>query len=98
MLTCVSVTVAHRLRVAREARGLNQRDLAEKAGLSVAYVHKVERTLDPGMERDAIANPRLDCVEKLAAALDVPIQWLALGIGPEPTWKAPGEGGSGAAA
>ena len=80
------MTVAHRLRTAREARKLNQRDLAEKAGLSVAYVHKVERTLDPGMERDAIAHPRTDCVAKLAEALNVPQEWLLLGIGPEPKW------------
>jgi hypothetical protein len=38
------------------------------------------------MESDAIENPRLDCLEKLAAALAVPMQWLALGIGPEPVW------------
>ncbi len=104
------MSFAQRLRTARLARGYNQRELAVKAGLSVAYVHRVERALDAGMEDDSIEHPGLDAMQKLAAALEmpddgrlpveVPIAWLVFGQGPEPAWPplvpvAAVEGGNG---
>ena len=49
------------LRQIRRARGLSQVELAEKVGCSQAMVSKIEK---------GQANPTLDMIEALAAALD----------------------------
>ncbi|HOO52135.1 MAG TPA: helix-turn-helix transcriptional regulator [Alphaproteobacteria bacterium] len=36
--------ISHRLRKARRARGLTQEEVAENAGLSVAYIGQIERS------------------------------------------------------
>ena len=53
---------AERLRGLRSARGLTQRDLADKAGVALTYVSRLEA---------AGASPGIDLLERLAAALDV---------------------------
>ncbi len=50
------------LKEIREARFLSQRDLAEKAGVSVDTISRIERGLH---------HPRLCTIRWLAAALDV---------------------------
>jgi transcriptional regulator with XRE-family HTH domain len=82
------MNVAERLRTARTKRGFSQKGLSAAAGLSNAYVGQVERALDPDRSEDAatIENPSLAILERLAGVLDVPPEWLALGIEPEPDW------------
>lgn len=76
-------TVAERLRVAREASGLTQRDLSVRAGLSNAYVSQVERGI--GAERGdsgIIWKPSTEALQSLADVLSVRVEWLAFGSGP----------------
>ena len=53
---------AERLRGLRSARGLTQRDLADKAGVTLTYVSRLEA---------AGAAPGIDLLERLAGALGV---------------------------
>ena len=52
------------IRRLRKQRGLTQRQLAERSGLSERYVSEVER---------GVANPRLMSLKELAAGLGVTI-------------------------
>lgn len=65
-----------RLKAAREARGLSQTALGERAGISHTQVSN--------LEAERHGSPGLDTAEKLALALDVPVAWLAYGIGRTP--------------
>lgn len=71
--------LAKRLFLAREKRGLTQAELGEKAGLSPAYAAHIENCL--------IVSPGSDSLRRLAKALNVPLEWLAFGIGEEPNWE-----------
>lgn len=84
------MTVAERLKKAREARGLGQKELSTNAGVSNAYVGMVERVLEvDAPPHTQIRNPGVEQLQKLALALDVPEEWLVLGIGPDPFDGAP---------
>lgn len=77
--------LAERVSHARARRGLSQRQLAAMAGLSHAYLSIFE-------SRGHIESPTLPTIERLAEALDVPAEWLAFEVGPEPEWSSePGE-------
>ena len=56
------------LKKLREAKGLTQGELAERAGLHRVYVTQLET----GVEK----NPTLDMLERLAKALGVPASQL----------------------
>ena len=56
------------IRTLREARGLTQRDLADKAKVTGAYVAQLET----GTKK----NPSLDVLKRLARALGVPVTEL----------------------
>jgi len=60
----VATRFGTRLRELRVAAGLTQAELAEKAGISVNFISLVERGLK---------SPTLSTMERLAAALKVPI-------------------------
>lgn len=62
---------------------MSQAELARAAGMSSGYLSLLER--DPA-DPDAIKAPRVDSLSKLAEALQVPLEWLASGKGPEPDW------------
>lgn len=81
------VNVVERIRHARKKRHLSKPKLSEAAGLSNAYVTQLERSLEPDADTAAtIAQPGIEAIQKLAAALDVPVEWLAFGAGEEPDW------------
>jgi transcriptional regulator with XRE-family HTH domain len=58
------VELAALLREARAARGLSLRDVAEGAGTTVSYVHR--------LERGRVRRPGGDVLRRVAAALDLP--------------------------
>lgn len=61
---------------------MTQRDLAEAAGLSNAYISMVERGADaPPGAKGVIRSPSLDVLEKLAPVLRVRVEWLAFESG-----------------
>ena len=60
-----------RLKVAREARGLNSTDIGRKAGLGHQTATQIERSL---------RTPQIDTVERIARALCVEPCWLAFGL------------------
>jgi transcriptional regulator with XRE-family HTH domain len=72
--------------LARIRRGLRQQELAKRAGLSSGYLSQLENEGDGAR----IRAPGLDKARALALALDVPLEWLAFGEGPEPTWEPTG--------
>jgi len=80
------MTLPDRLRYARKKRGWTQRQLAERAGMSNAYVSILERTGTPSALWE---SPKVATIEKLAKALRVPVAWLAFGQGREPAWPEP---------
>jgi len=55
------------IRIQRSARRMSQLDLAEKSGLHRTYVSDLER---------GGRNPTVQCIEKIARALDMPISEL----------------------
>jgi len=55
------------------------RELAERAGMSNAYVSL--------LEAGTWQTPTLLSLTKLAKALGVTRQWLVFGEGPEPVWQ-----------
>ena len=63
----VATRFGTRLRELRVAAGLTQAELAERAGISVNFISLVERGLK---------SPTLSTMERLAAALKVPIMEL----------------------
>jgi transcriptional regulator with XRE-family HTH domain len=70
--------LAINLRRARHARGLTQDDIATMSGVNRAYVSDLER---------GRRNIGIDCIGRIAAALDVPAASLLL-----PTEKSPTSG------
>lgn len=58
----------HPVRVLREFRGLGLRQLAAAAGVSPSYLSEIETGEKPGS---------VECIRRLAAALDVPMDLLA---------------------
>jgi transcriptional regulator with XRE-family HTH domain len=66
----------HRIRRAREARGLSQEQLAQTVGRSVRSIGRFES----GESEPSVATLRL-----LAEALDVSLAWLLTGEGQGPT-------------
>lgn len=68
-------TMGHRLRHARERRGLGSRELARRAGVNEAYPSQIEGGFRTRIEAATLA--------KLAGALEVSLDWLVNG-GPEP--------------
>lgn len=77
------MTIGQRVRMAREKRCMSQRRLGAAAGMSETYVFQLEGGKDGRSE--LIKSPTLETLEKLAAALDVPVEWLAFGHG-SPGW------------
>lgn len=79
------MTPAERVRYARQKRGLAQRELSRTADVSDTYVLMLERSLEEGRpSNEQIKEPGLEHLTKLAKALDVPVEWLAFGAGPNP--------------
>ena len=54
-------------RTIRKSKGMNQDEVAERAGLSTSYISDVER---------GAANPKLDTIEALARGIDVDVMNL----------------------
>lgn len=83
--------ITERIKAACERKGWSKYKLAQVADISNGYFTQLEND-DPTAQR--IQQPKLATLKKLADALDVPIEWLAFGSGPEPTWPSePGEVG-----
>jgi transcriptional regulator with XRE-family HTH domain len=61
-------TIAEQVRAYREQRGLSQRGLARAAGVAAVLVTK--------LESEAISDPRISTLRKLAKALDVTVAEL----------------------
>jgi transcriptional regulator with XRE-family HTH domain len=59
--------IGHRIRQLREKRGISHDDLQEFSGLDSSYIARIEqgRTVPP-----------LETLERIAAALAVPLYWL----------------------
>lgn len=77
-----STTPGDRIRDVRKRRGLTQRELADKAGVSLSWVKKAEQGAD-GYE-----SPRMEMLHKAARALRVPTSALAAGQDAEPPRQA----------
>lgn len=71
-----------RLALAREARGMSQRDLSVTAGFSPGHVRHLEVARS---ERVPLAH-----LEPLAKVLRVTPEWLAFGVGQGPAFAKPG--------
>ena len=67
--------VGKRVRELREARGLTQEQLAEKAGINGKYFGGVER---------GEANLTLTTIDKISKALAVPVAELFVNVGNKP--------------
>lgn len=65
-------TFAQRLEVTRRQNLMTQADLAEKSGVALITVTRLENQKGEG-------NPRPDTVKKLARALDIDPAWLLFG-------------------
>lgn len=65
--TTVQLRFGKRLREIRRSFSISQEQLANRAELDRTYISLLERGL---------RNPTLNCIEKLAKALDVPISEL----------------------
>jgi transcriptional regulator with XRE-family HTH domain len=83
------MTIAERVKLSRERRGIGQRELAEKCGFSGGYLSQLE---NENPDRAKIKSPSLDRTRALAQALRVPFNWLAFGEGEEPSWDDPVDG------
>lgn len=68
--------LADRVAMARAKTGLKQRQVAEIAGLSAAYIARLEGP------NNVIRNPRRETLERVAAALGVRAEWLLTGRRP----------------
>ena len=71
----VEMTLGKRIRAARIKRGLNQRELGEKLGVTSAAISGWER------DQDGIDSRRLPALQKV---LKVPYRWLLNGVGDPP--------------
>ncbi len=60
--------VSKNLKKIRNAKGLSQRGLAEKANVSYTYINRIER--------EVYENPSFELLNKLAKALEVPVEVL----------------------
>jgi transcriptional regulator with XRE-family HTH domain len=65
-------TFAQRLEAMRKQNLMTQADLAEKSGVALITVTRLENQKGEG-------NPRPDTVKKLAKALDIDPAWLLFG-------------------
>lgn len=74
-LECVSGDLGDRLQSVRKRKGLTQRELAERSGVSLSFIRKIEQG-----ERDDI---RLTKLRRIAVALDCPMSAL-MGSNPPP--------------
>jgi transcriptional regulator with XRE-family HTH domain len=70
-------SLAERLHWARSVAGLSTRALASKAGVASGYPSAIEL--------DQVKNPGLDSLTKIAAALEIEVGWLMLGVGQKPS-------------
>lgn len=61
-------TTGERIRDARKARGMTQKELAEKVGVKFSAIHKYETGL--------VVNLKRETISALAKALDVAPSWL----------------------
>lgn len=68
--------IGGRLRLAREARGLTQEELARRVNVTASTVSK--------WEQGARANPQSRAMVAVAALLGVSLDWLLLGKGRGP--------------
>lgn len=66
------VSIGQRLNQVRTGQYISMRSVAIKAGLSPAYLGKIERNE---------ANPTIDVLERLADVLSVNLEVLTLGVG-----------------
>ena len=83
----LSKKIAYRLRTLREASGLSQQEVAERADLSLSLVAK--------MEQGRKADPRASTVLALAAALSVRPGQVIENLTPPPDGFFPGKGKKG---
>jgi transcriptional regulator with XRE-family HTH domain len=70
-------TIAERIDLALSKRGLSKRQAARESGIAKGWLS------------NAINDPKVSTLEKLAEALRVPPEWLAFGSGKEPKWGRP---------
>jgi len=66
-MSSITKTIGERLRTYRNRAGLNQEELAEKAGVHPTYIGQLER---------GEKNATLETVEKVARALSLPFEVL----------------------
>jgi transcriptional regulator with XRE-family HTH domain len=70
-------TFGHNLRELRRAKGVSQRELAEKVGVDFSYISKVEN--------DRLPPPAADTIVKICEELGFPPDELLASIGKMPT-------------
>lgn len=62
------MSISENLKRARNAKGLSQRGLAEKANVSYTYINRIEK--------EVYKNPSYELLNKLAMALEIPVESL----------------------
>jgi transcriptional regulator with XRE-family HTH domain len=72
-------SVAARLKVIREAKGVTKYRLAKVSGVSETYIYRIERGL--------IENPRRDTLQKLANGLNITLAQLVEETNPSDAWQ-----------
>lgn len=77
--TMPKTALSRRLARAREQRKLSPGELAKDANVSQRHVYAIES--------GESTNPRLETLIRLADSLNVPLEWLSIGSGPEPDWE-----------
>ena len=74
-----SVEIGKNIKTLRKARGLSQEQLAEKAGIGITWMRKIEQDC---------ANVTRDIIERLARALNVSVLVLyGLQMDPDAVWN-----------
>ena len=68
----IIATLGARIAIARQKRGLGEKDLAQKVGVSATYVRRYEQDLN---------DPSLHNLKLIAEALEVSPGWLLSGEG-----------------
>lgn len=63
------------IRKYRKQRSLTQKQLGEKCGINEANIRKYEL---------GSQNPKIETLQKIAAALEIPVTYLRAGITPDP--------------
>lgn len=61
------MTIGDRLKEWRDKRGITQKILSEKSGISQGMIYKIER---------GIASPSIPTAERIAEALNIPVSFL----------------------